>query len=305
MGGGGTYATIGARIWLSPDKVGMIIDRGYNFPQDVQEKLLSYGPEVWHFRDHNDRETTRALNSYRGDVRGFKYLTPRIRLTPRDLDGTRLARPLALHFICSPTRALQIISEAKQVEGWKPIMIFEPIPDRCVPEELPSLIMALPSLSVLSPNADEALGLLSLTSAVTRDTVQTAAARFLELGVGDSGTGCVIIRSGALGAYVATRAEGGRWVDAFWTLHDSEKVVDVTGAGNSFLGGFAAGLHLTDGDVYEATFFASVSASYIIEQGGLPTLTAHSESGIEQWNNDLPKRRLDALRQRHLRRNKE
>jgi len=38
----------------------------------------------------------------------------------------------------------------------------------------------------------------------------------------------VIIRSGAMGAYVATRAKGGKWVDAFWT-DNKDKVVDVTG----------------------------------------------------------------------------
>ncbi|KAH7887944.1 Ribokinase-like protein [Phlebopus sp. FC_14] len=313
IGGGGTYATIGARIWLPPHKVGMIVDRGNDFPQDIQDKLLSYGSEIWHFRDHHDRGTTRALNSYRGDFRGsqhvfrskfpipepnvFQYLTDRIRLTPTDLRGTRLARPTTLHFICSPTRALDIISEAEAVD--RPIMIFEPIPDKCIPEELEPLKKALPSISVLSPNADEALALLSITSLVTRETVEHAAAQFLGMGVSENGTGAVVIRSGALGAYVATRERGGKWIDAFWT-HSNSKVVDVTGAGNSFLGGLAAGLVLADRDIYEAAFYASVSASFAIEQGGLPSLTVRPESGVEEWNVDVPQRRLDALRQHQL-----
>ncbi|KAF9246977.1 Ribokinase-like protein [Melanogaster broomeanus] len=299
IGGGGTYATIGARIWLSPSNVGMIIDRGDDFPQDIQEKLLSYGSDLWHFRDHSDWATTRALNSYRGDVRNFGYLTPRIRLTPRDLHGTRLVRPTTLHFICSPTRALEIISEVEQLDGWKPILIYEPIPDRCVPKELPTLITALPSIAILSPNAEEAFGLLSLTSPITRDTVQTAAARFLELGVGESGKGHVIIRSGALGACIAARETGCKWVDAFWTPADSQNVVDVTGAGNSFLGGLAAGLLLAKNDIYEAALYGSVSASFVIEQGGLPSVSANPDTGVEEWNGDSPQRRVDALRQRH------
>ncbi|KAF9221896.1 Ribokinase-like protein [Gyrodon lividus] len=299
IGGGGTYATIGARIWLPASEVGMIIDRGHDFPQHLQEKLLSYGSDLWHFRDHSDHKTTRALNSYRGDHRNFEYLTPRIRLSPRELHGTHLVRPAALHFICSPTRALQIISEAEQLDGWKPIMIFEPIPDRCVPEELPSLRTALPSIAILSPNAEEAFGLLSFTSPITRDTVQTAAARFLELGVGEFGKGYVIIRCGALGACVATREKECKWVDAFWTPRDSGKVVDVTGAGNSFLGGLAAGLLLAKDDIYEATLYASVSASFVIEQQGLPSLSVNAKTGVEEWNNDSPQRRVDALRQHH------
>ena len=60
----------------------------------------------------------------------FKYLTPRIRLTPRDLNGTTLDRPKVLHFIATPTRALAIVSEVKvlEVEGWSPVTIYEPMP---------------------------------------------------------------------------------------------------------------------------------------------------------------------------------
>jgi len=69
--------------------------------------------------------------------------------------------------------------------------------------------------------------------------------------------------------------------------------VDVTGAGNSFLGGLAAGLKLTGGNVVEATLYASVSSSFVIEQGGLPTVT---NGGT--WNGDQPRRRLAELRNR-------
>ncbi|KAF8450784.1 Ribokinase-like protein [Boletus edulis BED1] len=294
IGGGGTYATIGARIWLPPARVGMIVDKGNDFPTDFHQKLLSYGRDVWLFREHTDRLTTRALNSYRGDIRNFEYLTPRLRLSPRDLRCTRLARPATLHFICSPTRALQVISEV----DWNPTIIYEPIPDRCVPEELPTLRTAMASIDVLSPNAEEALALLSLSSPVTRDAVQSAALCFLDFGVGPSGKGCVIIRSAALGACVATRDTGCRWVDAFWTPQDTFHIVDVTGAGNSFLGGLAAGLILENGDMYQAALYASVSASFTIEQYGLPSLSVNSESGVEEWNEDSPRRRLEALRQR-------
>ena len=58
----------------------------------------------------------------------FEYTSPRIRLTPKDLEGTKLEKPKILHFICSPSRAIAMLTE---VEGaWKPITIFEPIPVR-------------------------------------------------------------------------------------------------------------------------------------------------------------------------------
>ena len=63
----------------------------------------------------------------------------------------------------------------------------------------------------------------------TRAKIEEAAAKFLDYGVGDGGKGSVIIRSGALGAYVVSRTAKGRWVEAFWGPNDLHRVVDVTG----------------------------------------------------------------------------
>lgn len=296
IGGGGTYATLGARIWLPATKVGMIVDRGRDFPSNIQAKLQTYGADMWIFRDDQERITTRAANIYRGDNRGFKYLTPRQRLTPKDLIGTPLDKPANIHFICSPSRAHAIVSEILTIHNWKPVTIYEPIPDRCIPEELPALIEVLPNIDILSPNADEALSLLSMPQPPSKKAIEEACSRLLEFGVGSKGKGHVIIRSGTLGAYVATRDKPGFWVDAYWTDADMGKVVDVTGAGNGFLGGLSAGLLLTKGDVFEATLFATVSASYIIEQLGLPEHQGTLEG--ELWNGDNPMSRLTKLKER-------
>lgn len=51
-----------------------------------------------------------------------------------------------------------------------------------------------------------------------------------------------------------------------------------------------------------ATFYASVSASFVIEQQGLPKIGAGVDgkgSTGGTWNGDSPKRRLDQLRKRH------
>ncbi|KAK0453374.1 Ribokinase-like protein [Armillaria borealis] len=299
IGGGGTYAAVGARIWLPPDKIGMIVDRGNDWPSDIQEELDKYGPEMWMYRDQLSARTTRALNSYMGDHRSFDYLTTRIRITPRDLRGTRLARAPTLHFVCSPSRAHSIVSEIHEEPKWHPTTIWEPIPDRCVPEELPALIKVLPHISVLSPNAEEALLVLSMALPPTKTSIEEAAEKFLDFGVGSKGRGSVIIRSGELGAYVATRANGGKWVDAFWA--DQEKVVDVTGAGNSFLGGLGAGLYLAQGDVYQATLYATISAAFVIEQEGLPQMSELVDdegSTVTLWNGDSPERRLRLLQDR-------
>ncbi|KDQ09966.1 hypothetical protein BOTBODRAFT_36590 [Botryobasidium botryosum FD-172 SS1] len=299
IGGGGTYCAIGARVWLPPDRVGMIVDRGHDFPIATQEALDKYGSEIWHFRDDSDRVTTKAVNIYRGDYRGFQYLTPRIRITPVDLEGTPLARPTQLHFICSPKRAAVILQEVREISEWTPITIYEPIPFRCVPEELPALRAILSEIVILSPNAEEAHSLLSLPGPPTKSSVEHAAQMFLDMGVGKNGSGSVIIRSGAMGAYVLSRDRpSGMWIDAYWREAETENVRDVTGAGNSFLGGLSAGLHFAKGDVYEASLYASVSASYTVEQNGLPRVDRGS-TNREIWNGDRPEDRLKILRDRH------
>lgn len=47
---------------------------------------------------------------------------------------------------------------------------------------------------------------------------------------------------------------------------------------------------------FAATLHASISASFVIEQEGLPVMSEES-AGI--WNGDDPFRRLDILRERH------
>lgn len=105
-----------------------------------------------------------------------------------------------------------------------------------------------------------------------------------------------------MGAYGMRSGERGRWVDAYWGSEEepSTRVVDVTGAGNAFLGGLSAGLILSGGDLYQAMYYASVSASFIVEQHGLPTLSSPGLEGEDEtWNGDQPRRRLSNLLDRH------
>jgi len=70
---------------------------------------------------------------------------------------------------------------------------------------------------------------LSLSLPPSRESIELAAIRFLEIGVGQDKTGWVIIRSGPLGSYMKSQMTKGAWVDAYWTPEDNHKIVDVTG----------------------------------------------------------------------------
>jgi len=267
---------------------------------DVQVTLEQYGRDMWLFKDVPQQPTTRSLTTYRDGLRDFKYLTSRPPTTLNDIHDTRLQRPRTLHFVCAPSEAVTLVHQIDLVTGWTPTTIFEPVPFACVPEELPLLLQILRHIDILSPNAKEALSLLSITDVPSKEVVERAASIFLEHGVGPEGQGHVVIRCDKLGVFVAYRQKPGVWVEAFWTKNDGEKVVDVTGAGNSFLGGLSAGLYYSQGDVYESAFYGAVSASFTIEQAGLPKLTHEAEDAAEEeWNGDSPRKRLQLLKLRH------
>ncbi|GAA5865697.1 hypothetical protein JCM1840_003222 [Sporobolomyces johnsonii] len=303
IGGGGTYAMIGSRVWLPAERVGILVDRGNDWPKEVEQRLNAYGP-MWIYREKPDEPTTRALNLYTGEHRDFEYLTPRTRLEPKDLPS-QLRTSQYLHFVCSPTRALVIQSQLhpplNPTPSWQPTLIYEPIPDRCTPDELPSLRNVLPHVAVFSPNHEEAWAFYGIgVEEVARrgkEGIEEVAQRFFAEGAKE----VVVIRSGALGAYAIRRGEEkGVWVPAYHSYSDEaaqRKVVDVTGAGNSFLGGLMGGLVLYPDDLVTAVQCASISASYTIEQFGLPSMET-DEQGVERWNGSSPADRLAEMQTR-------
>jgi len=47
----------------------MIVDKGGDFPQEIDAALRKYGESMWFFREQEGQTTTRALNSYIDDHR--------------------------------------------------------------------------------------------------------------------------------------------------------------------------------------------------------------------------------------------
>lgn len=345
IGGGGCYFAIGARMWLRPDQIQMIVDRGCDWKSEHQQVLDCYDQtpkeatsrSMWHFRKRPDG-TTRAVNLYTGDQRGFEYLSPKIRLDPSDLFRCSPLTPPRLpdwiHLICSPERALQAIAEMRGIceQAGQPFpkLVYEPIPDSCVPENLTDCIKAVGSVAVFSPNHEEAASLLGLTSewetklktpstqreAGLRDFIQHKfATEFAKLWAEQHSTNSatestfgpiICIRSGAWGSVVGRGGLGFAQVPAWHSDstdrmdHRSEKIVDVTGAGNAFLGGFAAFLIMTESEcsisdqdrITEAAKHGAVSASLVIEQLGLPDYRVQDD--VEIWNDQTVVRRLES-----------
>ncbi|GAB7356785.1 hypothetical protein MBLNU459_g7677t2 [Dothideomycetes sp. NU459] len=306
-GGAGTYSAIGARVHSPPPKshgVGWIVDAGSDFPHELRSTIDGWQTGV--LVRARDGLTTKGWNGYgANEHRAFRYLTPKLRLTAADL-STSLLRSKSFHLICSPLRCIELVAEIKARRASvpdtlpPPVFIWEPVPDLCVPAELDNTVEALNHVDVISPNHAELADLCGVTADteaghVDHAVVETCARRLLDsvASAADAALAAVVVRSGKDGCLVAT-ASRFTWLPAFHAS-SPQKVIDPTGGGNGFLGGFAVGLVRT-GDAVEAARWANVSASFCIEQVGVPVLKIRPD-GKETWNGVVVEERLrEALR---------
>ncbi|KAH9441040.1 hypothetical protein H4Q26_013138 [Puccinia striiformis f. sp. tritici PST-130] len=300
IGGGGTYATIGARMWLPPDRIAMIVHKGSDFPSKTSDELESYSSSLFTFiSDPEHPKTTRALNTYSNDRRDFAYLTPKRQVQLSEIYSAKSAPPAFVHLICSPVRMSIILEERRKLfSDWSPQWIWEPVPESCKPENLSKLIECVGQIAVFSPNELEASELLGNPNPpCSAQEIQAIGDWFHQ-----AGFRAVVIRSGKRGSYVVG-AHGTDPVQRFWVppmIGDQSQVVDQTGAGNSFLGGLMAGLACGKG-VLEATCYGSVSAGLTITQLGLPKITTRHDAkpASEIWNGDRsPPELLHLVRKR-------
>jgi len=128
------------------------------------------------------------------------------------------------------------------------------------------------------------------------EVLESYAQRFLDHSIGPEGKGCVVIRAAEYGSLTASRAAGFTWSASFYAPgSDTSRVVDPTGAGNSFIGGFAMGLQQKS-TLEEAAAYGHVAASFALEQIGVPSV--QSQGYIETWNGVKVKDRLEEYRMR-------
>ncbi|KAG5984026.1 hypothetical protein E4U55_006322 [Claviceps digitariae] len=224
LGGAGTYAALGARLF-SPSplsrSIGWIVDKGSDFPTHISETIDRWSTAAVIREDHG-RLTTRGWNCYAGpaDRRLFRYQTPKRRLMAHDLTSDLLLSR-SFHLICSPIRCQELITEIiarrKAATPWdgihvKPLFIWEPVPDLCVPDELSNCTNALRLVDICSPNHAELAGFMGddgldpQTGEVSASSVERACEQLLASMPLQSYA--LVVRVGEKGCYIARN--GGR-----------------------------------------------------------------------------------------------
>lgn len=303
IGGAGTYAAVGARLFCEPphsSRVGWIVDAGSDFPEATRQIISSWQTGV--LLRNRDGLTTRGFNAYEGggDTRSFRYLTAKKQITADDL-GDWLIRSRSFHLICSAQRCQTFVDDIcrrrKEIALPRPLFVWEPVPDRCKEAQHEEIQSVLKTVDVISPNHEELAALFGThhsANSIDKDMVEEQARQLLISGIGPSSEGLVVVRSGKAGAYSVSKS------DSFWlpAYHTEQKlVVDPTGGGNGFLGGLALGL-ARQNDLQEAVMIGSVAASFCIEQVGPPVLTPGNADQEELWNHVSVQERLEHFRAR-------
>ncbi len=216
------------------------------------------------------------------------------------MENTPLLASEAFHYLEGPSCIDARVSDLLALRESKglvkrPLIVWEPSPLACIAGNLHACLASAQNVDVFSPNHLELTALFgkSPSSALDKAEIESLARRFLDGGVGPDGRGIVLIRAGQYGCLVSARHIPFTWLPPFYKPDPAGKpdprVVDATGAGNAFLGAYAAG-YLKTGDAITAACYGSVGASFALEQVGMPQRSG--DGSEELWNGEAVLSRL-------------
>ena len=222
--------------------------------------------------------------------KSFRYLTAPLQPTAEHLDASSLLHSTAFHIFARPEDLEVHVKDllARRMRSKvteKPLLVWEPAPPYCKVTNRDAHLRACKQVDIISPNHLELVSLFEEESdsgrVFDRALIEDYANRFLHASLEGSQDGAkVVIRAGEHGCLALSKSDKGRWFAPFYES-TSPRIVDPTGAGNSFLGALSMTLQRTS-SLSEAVIHGSVAASFVLEQIGLPVLGSHQ--GAETWN---------------------
>jgi ribokinase len=283
-GGNALYAAAGARLWS--DEVALWARCGRNYPRMWMETLSAGGLDTTgliYLPDNHEHRTFYAYTAqgtrddtdpaghfarigrdFPPELEGYIHSTPQqddahqfepLAVRPEDWPpaygqaaGVHLAPlPLATHLNAPP----------KLRQAGVKLITLDPGERYMIPAREPYLRRLLPQVDAFLPSDQEVRSLFGADVDLWR-----AADRLV-----DWGAKVVVIKIGPQGVLLLDEEKGRRLHLPAYLPPGDPLIVDVTGAGDSFCGGFLAGLAQT-ADSLEAARMGLVSASMVIEGYG-------------------------------------
>jgi sugar/nucleoside kinase (ribokinase family) len=257
MGGDALYAALGARLW--EPQVELLAPLGNDIPKRILEAIRAIGFNLAALpvRDiptiHN-RIFYDAMGGRRWEVlasdQAFNILSPE----PGDIPG--------LYLMGQAILILAMTLEAQEnLIGWlkthtRAMLALDTQEDYVIGNE-ERVLHLISQVDVFMPSAVEVVQLIGQCEWLD------AAWKFAKMG-----PKVVVIKCGEEGVFVLNRDTGE------WFMQDpiSRKVVDTTGAGDAFCGGFMAAYVQRPDDLRRAALAGSISASFAIASFGMDAL---------------------------------
>jgi sugar/nucleoside kinase (ribokinase family) len=256
LGGNCLYAALGVRLWQP--SVGILTRRGEDFPGDLTDALLSLGVATGGIVDIAGPTVRNWVVYETSGERHWIYRTPRgrsreVAVQAQDVPREWLAvePPPVVHIAAMPLDAAEALVDVVRHAAPRAIITLDTHEDYVV--DYRQRLRALAAkVDAFLPSRSE------LANLVGYDDPQRALASLMSLP-----TPMIVIKMGADGALV--------WEKARETVYElgiaRSPVVDVTGAGDAFCGGFAAGLSLGL-DALESARRGSIAAAYAVADFG-------------------------------------
>jgi len=251
LGGGVTHAAAGVAVW--GERPGIVAHVGRDLPGSIRARLA---------RDFDvqgvialDAPQARAWQVFEWDGRRTEIF--RVDVLDPFLDDPP---PEQIPAAYEAARGLHLLRPADDVAGWRArfpdaAILWEPTQQFMVEGRLPQFRAALPLVDVVSPNSLEAGLVYGLDDPA--DLVRAML---------DDGARVVALRLGADGSLLGGADQPGL---IRLPAIPVAQLVDQTGAGNAYCGGFLAGWLAAGGDLLAAACCGGVSASFTIEVTGV------------------------------------
>lgn len=250
LGGGGVHAAAGMLVW--DEHPGIIAAAGRDMPSNAQRQLQAAFDArgiAW-----VDVPQLRGWQLFEEDGRRTEVL----RMVPQGLFADHPVPEMYPAAYADTVRGMTILNGGAGFMQWRDrfpdaLLLWEPGQAYMRPENRDEFCRTLPFADIISPNLVEAQAVYG------REQAPDLVRQMLR-----DGARVVALRMGDAGSLVG---EKGR--DAL--LHvppiPVSRIIDQTGAGNAYCGGFLVGWHRT-GDLLDASCYGAVSASFALEYIG-------------------------------------
>ncbi len=253
LGGGGTHAAYG--MAACGEKPGLVALVGEDLPGDVHARLAA------------DFDSAGLVWTSHPQVRGwqiFEWDGKRNEIFRVDVVDPFMHQPHADNpaLPYQSAEGITLLRQPEYVAGWRrrfpdAALLWEPTRAFMLEGDYARFLMGLRHADIVSPNLHEAQAMTGL-----RDEIAILRKLLAD------GAPVVALRMGEAGSFVA---RGGENKAAHISAVEVEEVVDQTGAGNSYCGGFVVGWIRT-GDIVAAGCYGAAAASFTLEHVGCATL---------------------------------